>query len=96
MKIWGDFEFDVGQLQEQLGISRVHLYRKLKALTGMSPSELIRVMRLKMASKLLQQNNRNVTSVAFKVGFSNPSYFAKCFKEHFGISPKEYSKKSST
>ena len=92
----GDFEFDVGRLQEQLGISRVHLYRKLKALTGMSPSELIRVMRLKMASKLLQQNNRNVTTIAFKVGFSNPSYFAKCFKEHFGKSPKEYSKKSPT
>ncbi len=89
----GDFDFDVGRLQEELGISRVHLYRKLKALTDMSPSELIRVMRLKMASKLLQQYNRNVTAIAFKVGFSNPSYFSKCFREHFGKSPKEYAMK---
>ena len=76
-------------------MSGVHLYRKLKALTGMTPGELIRRIRLKTAASLLEQNNRNVTVIAFKVGFLNLSYFAKCFKEYYGKSPKEYMKDRS-
>ena len=90
----GDLDFDVGSLNEETNMSRGHLYRKLKALTGMSPSELIRRMRLETAARLLRQNNRSVTVVAFKVGFLSSSYFSKCFKEQYGKTPKEYMKLS--
>ncbi len=87
-----DFEFDVKGLREKSGMSHAQLYRKLYALTGLSPSRFIRYLRLKRASKLLEQQKGSVTHVAFEVGFGNLSYFAKCFKEQFGISPLEYSK----
>ena len=89
-----DFEFDVSRLQEKSGLSSTQLYRKLYALTGMSPSKFIRRMRLKQALKLLEQDRLSVTQVAFEVGFGNLSYFTKCFKEQFGILPSEYSIKT--
>jgi len=87
-----DLEFDVRRLQEKSGLSSTQLYRKLQALTGLSPSKFIRHMRLKRAMKLLEQQKGSVTQVAFEVGFGNLSYFTKCFKEQFGISPSEYSR----
>lgn len=87
-----DFEFDVKALQEKSGLSHTQLYRKLHALTGYSPSRFIRHFRLKRAVKLLEQNHGSVTQVAFEVGFGNLSYFTKCFKEQFGISPSAYTK----
>jgi DNA-binding response OmpR family regulator len=87
-----DLEFDVRSLQDKVGLSPTQLYRKLHALTGMSPSRFIRRMRLKQAVRLLEQNQGTVTQVAFEVGFGNLSYFTKCFKEQFGISPSEYSR----
>jgi AraC-like DNA-binding protein len=87
-----DFEFDVKGLQEKAGLSHTQLYRKLYALTGFSPSRFIRHLRLKRAVKLLEQQQGSITHVAFEVGFGNLSYFTKCFKEEFGISPSEYSK----
>jgi signal transduction histidine kinase/DNA-binding response OmpR family regulator len=92
IKEMGDFEFDVGKLQPLVGMSRGHLFRKLKALTGQSPSELIRTMRLKMAAKLIERGAGNITEIAMQVGFSNPSYFAKCFRDQFGMLPREYAK----
>jgi signal transduction histidine kinase/DNA-binding response OmpR family regulator len=87
-----DFEFDVKQLQENSGMSHTQLYRKLHALTGLSPSRFIRHLRLKRAVRLLEEDQAPITHVAFEVGFGNLSYFTKCFKEEFGISPSEYSK----
>lgn len=87
-----DLEFDVRRLQDKSGLSSTQLYRKLHALTGLSPSRFIRHMRLKRAVKLLEQQKGSVTHVAFEVGFGNLSYFTKCFKEQYGISPSEYSR----
>jgi len=87
-----DFEFDVRKLQEKSGMSHTQLYRKLHALTGYSPSRFIRHLRLKRAEKLLEQHKGSVTHVAYEVGFGNLSYFTKCFKEEFGISPSAYSR----
>jgi len=86
----GDFEFDVGELQKSLGISRGHLSRKLKFLTGESPGLLIRNIRLKAAAKIMETEKAGITDIAMRVGFSNPSYFARCFREYFGKTPREY------
>lgn len=81
--------FSVEQLSEEVGMSRKNLHRKLVALVDQSPNELIRTYRLKTAIQLLEKQSGNVKEVAFNVGFTNLSYFAKCFKEQFGISPTE-------
>ena len=83
-------EFSVQQLSEEVGISRVHLNRKMKERYGMSPNAFIRSFRLKQAAYLLMHNKVNVSEVAYKVGFSSHSYFTTAFHEHFGMSPKEF------
>jgi signal transduction histidine kinase/DNA-binding response OmpR family regulator/streptogramin lyase len=87
-----DFNFDAGDIHELLGMSRVHLYRKLKAITGLSPSIYLRNMRLEISARLLKNKSGNITEVSNSVGISNPSYFTKCFRNYFGISPKDYNK----
>ncbi len=87
-----DNKFEVRKLQDETGMSRMQLFRKLKALTGQTPSELIRTIRLKRAAKLFKQNYGNVAQVAYDVGFNNLSYFAKCFKELFKVAPSDYGK----
>lgn len=81
--------FSVEQLSQEIGMSRKNLHRKLVALVDQSPNEFIRIFRLKTAMQLLEQQSGNVKEVAFGVGFNNLSYFSKCFKEQFGISPTE-------
>lgn len=85
-----NFDFDVGVLQEELGMSRVHLYRKLKALTGESPSSLIHNRRMKVAARLIREKKGNLTEIALSIGISNPSYFSRSFREHYGISPRDF------
>ena len=85
-----DFDFDVETLLRESGMSHPQLYRKLLALTGLSPSKFIRTIRLKQATKLMKQKKERVTDIAFSVGFNNLSYFIKCFKEQYGVSPSEY------
>ena len=80
-------ELNVEELGAEVGMSRVQLSRKVTALTGLSPVELIRMTRLKRAELLLQQGGKTVSEVAYEVGFSSPSYFSKCFRDHFGCSP---------
>ncbi len=84
--------FDVVQLANALAVSKSSLYRKLKVMTGLSPVEFIRNIRLKHASQLLKNCSVTVAEVAYSCGFSNPKYFATCFKEEFGVTPKEYQK----
>jgi DNA-binding response OmpR family regulator len=91
----GDFEFDAQTLQQEMILSRSQLFRKLKALTDQSITEFIRTIRLKRGAKLLEQKFGNVAQVTYEVGFNNLSYFAKCFKELFGVSPSEYVKRNS-
>ena len=80
-------ELSVEWLGSELGLGRVQLYRKAKALTGYSPVELIRITRLKEARSLLQRGDRTIAEVAYSVGFSSPSYFSKCYRELFGTPP---------
>ena len=84
-----DSDFGVESLASEMGLSRVQLYRKVKALTGRTPVDIIRLSRLNRAKALLAQGNRNVSEVAYDVGFSSPSYFTKCFKDEFGMLPGE-------
>ncbi len=91
----GDSEFEVRDFQVEMGMSRMQLFRKVRALTDHSPSEFIRNLRLKRAAKLMEQNYGNIAQITYKVGFNNLSYFAKCFKKLFEISPSEYLKKHS-
>ncbi|MEQ9289614.1 MAG: two-component regulator propeller domain-containing protein [Cyclobacteriaceae bacterium] len=85
-----DENISVSVLGEELGMSRVHLYRKIKQLTGASPVELIRKIRLNAAALLLKQNNYNINEICYKTGFQDSGYFRKCFKKQFGVSPSEY------
>lgn len=84
-----DNEFNVERIGDEIGLSRVQLYRKVKALTGYSPVEIVRKARLTRARHLLQTTERTVSEVAYAVGFSTPSYFSKCYKDEFGESPKK-------
>ena len=84
----GDSEFNVERIGDEIGLSRVQLYRKVKALTGHSPVEMLRKARLARARHLLQTTDRTVAEVAYSVGFSTPSYFSKCYKDEFGENPK--------
>lgn len=83
----GDSELSIEMLSEELGISRTQLFRKTKALTGISPIELIRHVRLRKAQQLLRKTDSTIQQVAYEVGFTSPSYFSKCYKEFFGINP---------
>lgn len=94
-KHMSDAEFSVETFQKEIGMSRMQLHRKLTALSNLSASEFIRVQRLKRASRLLKAKNANVSQVAYDVGFSNLSYFAKCFKGQFGQPPSEYATKQA-
>ena len=82
-----DPDLNVEQLASEVGLSRVQLYRKVKALTGYSPVEVIRIMRLKEAEKRLKNTDKTIAEIAYEVGFSSPSYFSKCYRELFGILP---------
>ena len=91
-------DFSVENLSHELGMSRVHLYKKLLSLTGKSPLDFIKSIRLQQAAQLLEKSQLNVSEVAYKVGFNNPKYFAKCFKEEYKMLPSAYaaSKKVET
>ena len=83
-------EFSVDDFQQEIGMSRMQLHRKLKALTGHSVGEFVRIQRLIRASELLSKTDNNISEVCYQTGFTSLSYFAKCFKKQFGTTPKEY------
>ncbi len=82
-------DLSVEQIGDEIGLSRVQLYRKVKALTGLSPVEILRKARLTRARHLLQTSEMSVSEVAYAVGFSTPSYFSKCYKEEFDLQPTQ-------
>ncbi|WP_368086592.1 hybrid sensor histidine kinase/response regulator transcription factor [Bacteroides ovatus] len=88
-----DSGLNVEDLGKDMGLSRVQLYRKIKSLTNYSPNELLRIARLKKASSLLASSDMTIAEVGYEVGFSSPSYFAKCYKEEFGESPTDFLKR---
>lgn len=89
----GNSELSVEDLGDKIGMSRVQLYRKAKALTGYSPNELLRIARLKKAASLLASTEKTVAEITYEVGFSSPSYFTKCYKDYFGESPTDFLKR---
>ena len=86
-------ELSVEELSSHLGMSRVHLYKKLKATTGKSPVEFIRLIRLKRGAQMLRESQLNVSEIAYQIGYNNPKYFSKYFKEEFGVLPSVYQNK---
>lgn len=88
-----DSDFTVDVLAQEVGISRSGLFAKIKAISGMTPNDYIRLIRLKKAAYLLKEEGVSSSEACFRVGFSSPSYFAKCFQAQFGIAPAEFRKK---
>ena len=84
-----DSELSVDDLAAAMNLSRVQLYRKVKAISGSSPIELLRTARLNRGYQLLLQTNKTISEIAYEVGFTAPSYFTRCFKNEFGISPSD-------
>ena len=82
-----DSDFSVERLGEEIGLSRVKLYRKVKVLTGKTPVELLRKARLMKARTMVTTTDRSIAEIAYATGFTSPSYFNKCFKDEFGVSP---------
>jgi AraC-like DNA-binding protein len=88
-------EFGVKTLADGAGLSRMQLYRKLKALVNKTPHEMINAFRMERAAQILVQKQMTVSEVAYEVGFNTPKYFSRCFKEQFGVLPTEYVKEQS-
>ncbi|WP_373728967.1 two-component regulator propeller domain-containing protein [Bacteroides heparinolyticus] len=86
----GRSDLSVEELSRELGMSRVHLYKKLSQITGKTPIEFIRIIRLKRAAQLLRESQRNVSEIAYQLGFNNPKYFSKYFRDEFGVLPSVY------
>jgi signal transduction histidine kinase/AraC-like DNA-binding protein len=89
-KNFADSGFGVNQICEEMGLSRVQLYRKVKAILGYSVGDYITNVRLKMATQLLHEGNLTISEIAHKVGYSTPAYFSTAFKQHFGKTPRAY------
>ncbi|WP_396601339.1 response regulator [Algibacter sp. R77976] len=85
--------FNIENFSKAVGMSRMQLHRKIKALTGLSASEFVRSQRLKLAAELLKTSDINISQVGYSVGFNDHSYFTKCFKEAYNCTPTEFSKK---
>jgi len=83
-------EYSIEELSEHIGLSRVHLYRKIKTLFGVSPTDFLRNYRLNKALMLLKQQQYTISEVAYMTGFTSPAYFTKCFKVLYSLTPKEY------
>ena len=88
-KHFEDSELSVEKLADMMSTNRSHFQRKIKSITGFSPSELIKNIRLEKAKELLINRSGNITEIAYQVGFSSQSYFTKCFSQHFGVSPSQ-------
>jgi AraC-like DNA-binding protein len=88
-------DFNVASICKDMGISRPQLYRKMTSLTGRAPNDFLRDLRLEKSLALLKQRTQNISQIALEVGYSNPSYFAKCFAEKFGCMPSEVLSSSS-
>lgn len=85
-----DTDLSVEMLCKEIALSRTHLNRKMKELTGESPASYIRQLRLRKSTQLLKEGNLTVSEIAFKVGFSSPSYFSQAFRDYYGVTPKEF------
>lgn len=83
-------EFDLDQLSKELNMSKSTLHRKMKAITGLTPLDFVRNIKMKQACRMLSEHELSISEIAYALGFTNPKYFTKCFKEEFGTTPTEY------
>ncbi len=92
---WEDHSFDTTVWYERLGIGRTRFFTDIKEITGMTPNDYLLYLKMNKASQLLDEKNKlTIAEVAYKLGFSNPAYFSKCFKKQFGITPQEFKRKN--
>ena len=89
-KHFSNYEFDGIEFCDEMRLGQKLIYRKIKSVTGLSITEFIRSERLKRAAQLVRENKYTIQEISYKVGFSTPSYFSKCFKKQFGIMPKDF------
>ena len=86
-----NFNYDVTKFAREMGMSRTLFFSKIKTITGQTPNDFIKTLRLKKAAKMISSDTtKNISEIAYEVGFNSPNYFSKCFKTHFGINPKDY------
>lgn len=83
-------EFDLDRLSKELNMSKSTLHRKMKAMTGLTPLDFVRNIKMKQACRMLTEHELSISEIAYALGFTNPKYFTKCFKEEFGTTPTEY------
>ena len=83
-------ELRIDSFSKDVGMSRVQFYRKIKSITGKTPSTLILEIRMNVAADLIKKTDFNINEIAYKIGFNDSSYFGKCFKAYFGVTPGEY------
>lgn len=88
-----DVEYDLEQLSVEVHMSKSTLYRKIKSMTGMTPLDFVRNIKMKHACMMLLNWTQNISEIAYAIGFTSPKYFSKCFKEEFGVTPSEYLQK---
>jgi AraC-like DNA-binding protein len=88
----GNVDFSVDDFARSAGLGRTNFYKKMKGLTGYSPNEYLRIIRMKKAAELLSTTSLNVSEISYKVGINDPFYFSKCFKAQFGKSPSQFKK----
>lgn len=91
--IWNDTSFNVDELCRILGMSKSQLNRRTKQVTGKSPNNLIKDIRLKRALRMINKQKGNIAEIAYQTGFNSPAYFSKCFQERFGVLPSSYAKR---
>jgi AraC-like DNA-binding protein len=89
-------DFDVNLFAKKMGQSRTVFFSKIKKITGQSPNDLILTIRLKKAAEILIEDyTKNISEISYLTGFNSPQYFARCFKDHFGVSPSNYGKRNA-
>ena len=94
-KLWNEEAININDFGKQMGLSKAQLYRKITALTGYAPSQFLKEYRLNKAIGFIEKQQGNISQIAFETGFSNPSYFSKCFQQRFGILPSDFAKSVS-
>jgi YesN/AraC family two-component response regulator len=90
-----DVTFSVSKMAEQMYVNRTYLLRKLKSLTGIAPNGYIKNLRMEKAAEMIRLKVNTIAQIGYAVGFNDQSYFTKCFKKHFGITPSEYAAKNA-
>lgn len=86
-------DVSIEKLSEQLGVSRVQLYRKIKQISGLTPVDYLRNFRMVKGVNLLEEHRYSISEIAYQTGFSSPAYFTKCFRDIFNMTPSEFLEK---